>query len=445
MDFLKSLINSPHEERPKGFEGRQKAKFSYEITQELIDNMMEYTRVFNKLKKKDPKEIHNAKIIRRPNDNIAVIYVASNKRTGNKYVGYTTNKLYTFIKLNLHKRNLGEETIFSYFSDTNLKNITFQALEFIKYDFRKDIFKRKEFYKRKYEGQFGGNDDDDPDSLYDKRISVFIDVFKKYKNKFIPYSGFIFVLENKDNNKAFVGGVNEKIDKDEIIEILKRKEKISHAIKKYGEESFDLKYIEKYNAACSLDFNMRVDYVKMSYDAVSNGYNDGYLVEDSPVLFDRNLPTRTRERLMRKFFLILQKAIMEKEMKDPYEYNKMYGYVYEIKNKRNGKRFFSHSHGKTLKDIVRDMYKEAIKGNIKQNKMLKALSLEPFENFRFKIIRSKNKSDFRVSLAGEVQDLIIKYNSVENGYNLEAENSRKMAFDTSNKKNSSDLLLKNKF
>lgn len=436
IERLSKIINTDNEYRPprnhKDWVYVKSSKYQvmkkvlkYEITDDLIDVMKKYTKIY-----KSVLSNRKNKIIDKFEDNIALIYLLENKKTKKVYIGYTTNSLFTFLKLNLHKNNMKEENIFDYFSYKKLTDFKIKLLEYVHYESIGNVRRRKRFWQGKLLEDYGQvNEDDIYDSsisdsdefeminikLYKKRMDFFWDIFKPLRSKFKSFKGYIYRVINLDNEKVFIyGSKKEDLKLDKIVK--------TNAIleKEYAKnkDNFKKEIIDKYLAKSIYDFMLRIDFYKLLNDSVDTGYNLGYCLEESKDLFSKRLGTRTRDRIMRKLFLKMNRYLVNKNLVDD-NYNKIFGFVYQIKNKNNCKRFFSYAYETKLKDIILRFYDNAIENIVKHSKIMKVLSEEPYYNFEFSIVVIKKRTDNSTNIEAEAEKLIEKYDTLNNGYNID--------------------------
>ena len=165
---------------------------------------------------------------------------------------------------------------------------------------------------------------------------------------------------------------------------------------------------------------LRIDFWKLKKDTINKGYNSSLSIEESEQMFSRDFPSRFQKVVERNFFLKIQRHIFNTKFEDEVDYENIFGFVYLIKNKENGKRYYGSVYQKTLKDVVLEMYGKALEGNVKHNRILKALMENPYTAFEFKIVVTKSPDDTKIDLLRETERLIVKYNTrdEESGYNI---------------------------
>jgi hypothetical protein len=434
----------------------------YRITDKLLDQMYEFSNIYNKLANDNDGQLK----VNKDNSNkekIATVYLLQDRESDYKYIGYTTCSMVNFIKLNIHKFNMNEDSVFDNFGKDDLSNYEFRILEYVKYNNRSDITSRCDIYKDEYfssdsNNNSNNNNDDSSnceicnsggskdvndldkfmkiddcvnEQMVQSRMDVFFDALGKYGYIFKPFPGYIYEIINKKNKKKFIGGYEHELIKKELLDsIVKRTDnsKIKNDLCRYGRRFFDVNLIEKYNAKTPFDFMLRIDYLKTKDNTIDNGYNREYCLEESENLFKKRMTTSKKDQISRSFFLRIQKLIFYRDFKDQIDYKDIYGYAYQIKNKKNGKRYFAYTHGKTLKQVIKKMYEDASRGNIKHDKMLIALSEVPFEDFHFKIKKIKAHDDYKLDLSDEAEKLVYKYNTIEDGYNFNPKALKKNIF-----------------
>ncbi len=469
IELLNNILNgNSHDDRPSIDSSKwhpyedyfiitNKHQKKYRITESLSKQMHDFSNIY----KQSIENVDNKgkiKINNNNKDNIATIYLLQDKESDYKYIGYTTYSLVDFIKLNMHNLNIGENNVFDNFGfdfNSDLLNCEFRVLEYVKYNTRFNVNSRCEVYKDEYFGNssdaLSGTPDNDLDKFTKKeiflsgrmrcsaeshvkiencvvekmlqsRMDVFFEALGKYSSIFSPFKGYIYEIHNKKNNKKFIGGYREQLLKKEILDLIIQKtdnSRIKNDICRYGRRVFDVKLMEEYSAKTPFDFMLRIDYLKTRDDTIDGGYNMDYCLEESQDLFKKRLTTSKKDQITRSFFLKIQKLIFSRDFKDQLDYTDIYGYTYQIKNKKNGKRYIAYTHGKTLKQVIKKLYNDAGKGNIKHNKILIALSEEPFEDFHFKIKKIKTYNDYKTDLHDEAEKLVQKYNTIRDGYNFD--------------------------
>ena len=461
IKVLKDIINSDSGYRPtpddnkwKSVNDREykiiKSSTNYKITDKLLQLMDKYYKIYKYLKLKDH-------LIEKYNDNVAILYIIENGKTSEKYVGYTTLPMFTFIKLNIHNYNNNEDSVFDNFDNTNssdsLTNYTFEIIEYILYRDRKDIIERKIDHKKlftsdthnynrdvdKDETVVGGLlkeevNKDTVDKIYEKRMPLYYDLVKQQSNQFKPFIGYIYKVFNVRNNKVFIIGYHRELTKNDLLDMVDRSTKIAQDISKYGRRNFDYELVETYHAQTLFDFLFRVDYYKVKLDTINNGYNDSYNIEESNLLFGNSLLTRKRDQFVRNMFLRLQKYLFEKNLRDTTNYDNFYGIVYEVLHRKSKMRYIGYAHNSKLKHVILDMYDKALLGNVKQNKLLKALSEEYYDAFNFTVKKIKYLDDTKIDLHEEAEKLITKFDTVDNGYNIKSRSNNIVFGKTKEKK-----------
>ncbi len=447
-ELLRNIINNNTEFRPIGNDSQwskesdkeyytMSSSKHYSINEKLVKIMEKYSKL-NKL---------NKDLVDKKDDGIAIIYLMENDKSGEKYVGYTTNPLFTFIKLNIHKYNIDQDNVFDNFDNPdsiNLTDFSFEIVEFIKYKKRANILERKKMYTKRFikskiekskvvedGNQNGGGKKktvDPLDKIYDKRMDIFFELLGAQVSKFKSFVGYVYMLENTSNHKKFIGGYHKKLTKKNLVSILlknKSLEDLKADMKRYGRRSFEFTIIEKYDAKTTFDFLLKIDFFKIKHDSIKNGYNQGFSLEESEDLFSQRLLTRKKRIMSRNIFLKIQKYLFEKNFKDPTKYDDLYGFVYQIQHKKTKMRYFAYTHLNKLKNIIIGLYNQALQGNVKHSKILKVLEEETYESFTFKIIKKKKMDDHKVSLEDEMEKFIIQYDTINNGYNLDKKKLRR--------------------
>ncbi len=408
----------------------------YKVTQKLVDYVEKYTDMYIKI-----HDVEMYDILKKYNDNIGIIYLLTDRVTNFKYVGFTTNSLLTFIKLNLHKYNLKEKNVFEKVNsnnnnnNNNLTDLEFRLLEFVKYKDKADIISRKDTYQDILDNSetvketttsdkqttIINNNNINNSEFFDRRMDVFYDIFDNFKNSFKEFQGFIYVIKNKLNNKKFIGGVEKEMTKSQFINTVVKfnsSQEFMDDLKKNGPEGFIYGLLEKYKADSFFDFMLRVDYFKITLKSLDQ-YNTSFNMDESEKLFKKDFPTRAKMQVQKNFFIKIQKLLFLKNIKDSLDYTNTYGFVYMIENKKNSMKYIGYALNTTLKNAVSELYDKALKDNIKHNKILRVLMEEPYDRFRFKILKVKTMTDTSVDLKGDVSKYIAKYDTIKKGYNID--------------------------
>lgn len=427
--LLKDIINSHNEYRPSMSDKSWVAiddyyiipnSKHYNINEKLVKVINKYSKIYLSLKNKD-------NIVDKLDDNVAIVYLLENDRTSEQYIGYTTIPLYVFIKLNIHNKNIDQDSVFDNFKDDDLTGFMFEIIEYVKFNRRKNIIDRKNYHKEVITGingktQIGGEikQDDSLDKIYDKRVSIYFEVLGGQVSQFKSFTGYAHMLTNIINNKIFIGGYHKKLTKNRLLDMLgtnKSLNKLNKDISDNGRRNIKLDIIEEYDAKTLFDFLLRIDYHKIKFNSIEEGYNNGYSLEESELLFGKKLLTRKKNIASRNLFLKIQRYLFEKNFNDKTNYDNVYGIVYQIQHIKSKKRYISYNHMIKLKDILIGMYDEAIKGNVKHSKILKSFENEPYDSFTFKVLKKKMMNDHRVDPEVETKNLILKYDSINTGYN----------------------------
>jgi len=406
----------------KIMQGRNK----YIIDDDMIKDIDLYSEIYMSI-----PNIDLFPVLEKDLPEIAIIYLAKVHRKQDSYIGYTTHSLLTFIKLNIHKKNVKEVNIFDNFIGIDIRDIRFSVLEFVNYKTKKDIFERKKYHKsvhfNKNPSQTGGQSKctainvSKEDKLYEKRIDVYYDVFNKFKERFTPFKGYIYKITCIPNKRSFIGGAKKDTD---LIEYLKSIHEDNDNLKKdlemYPLKKFKLEMLEKYDANSPFDMMLRVDYLKMVNNSILEGYNRGYCLDESEKLFKDRVQTKTKNLIKKNFFLYIQRYLFNKYYVDSNNYNNTDGYIYLIKNKNNNKMFYGCAYGETIKDVILCKYNKALEGRIhKKNKLITAISYEPYTNFDISIVKKRLVGDNNIDLNKGARALIKIHDTINNGYNID--------------------------
>lgn len=419
--LLKQIMNDKSEYRPsidskkwtpyrnyKIFKSYHK---TYEITPDLITIMNNYTKLYKRI-----KNYIDTTILDKYDDNIAIIYVIENKRTNDKYIGYTTYPLIIFIKYNIHNYNMKTFNIFTKFNESDIKWLNITLLEYVCYKDKTQIDERKSYYtdllirtseKSSDENTIMSYDPvDDLNFLFEERIKNYLNTISDHKNKLVPFYGYIYMLINKQNNKIYIGGTLTILDKKTI---LKQLEKNNILL----DDKLELLYYEKYYAFTMIEFMLRIDYHKIKYNSIKTGYNTDYLLDVSPIFFADIVSKQQIKRIQQQLFTQTQLSFFEQYFKDNTNYKDNYGYVYEITHTPTNKKYFGYTTNTKLHDEILQLYNNPIKSA----KMHKALTEYSYFDFKFHIVKTKSITDTTTDLHNETLNLIAKYNTTVDGFN----------------------------
>lgn len=345
------------------------------------------------------------------------------------FIGFSKIRLPAFIELSIYRNSSDGETVFDNFiKPYNLTDFTFEVKEFVN-GTQADVQKRVDFYINTSDPvvhEFNKlpesieNEYITTEYLYEKRMDTFFGPLAESVRYFKPVKAHIYVISNMVINKRYVICLPDFYESmPRLLSIITNPD-VLRDIKELGIDSFNIIHHEEYIAKTPYDLMLRADFMKIKYAGIV-GYNKKFAHEDSYQFMRKNVRTGVRGRFERKFFLTIQRQIFKKKFKDndnDIDYTNVCGIVYQIKNKGTGERFIGQAYT-SLYNVINDMYKTAIKGNVKYNKMVKALSEVPFDNFDIKVLVVKKADDVKTSLGGIVGNLIMKYNTVEAGYNID--------------------------
>jgi hypothetical protein len=400
----------------------------YTISDKLIKLMNKYTSIYRDADKA---------ITIKTNQHVSTIFLLENDLTNERYVGYTSAPMQSFIKFNINKYNLDKENVFDNLDRATLDDFSFETIEFVKDGTRNDVLERKKIYhdlfvnkpndkaiggaKEKPNKEKSNKNIDFLDKIYDKRMDMFFEILGPQVSKFKSFVGYIYLLTNTITNKIFISGYHKKLNKRDFIEIIEQNSNANliKDLKKYGRRNFDITVIDKYDAKTHFDFLLRIDFFKLKYKSTKNGYNQGFSLSESESLFSQRLLTRKKRIMTRNIFLKIQKCLFEKNFVDNNQYDNLYGFVYQIQHKKTKMRYFAYAHINQLKNIIIGLYNEALEGNVKHNKILKAFEEEMYDSFTFKIMKKKKMDDHKTGLEDETDSLILRYDTINIGYNLD--------------------------
>lgn len=409
----------------------EKDKYNQYDSLKIMKKKTEYT-----LNKHFMDKLQNNRCSSQLENGVAIIYLCENLVTDKKYVGNTVKPLAEYIRIQLKKRKEDRYSVFdnlnnygNFLSDQELQNVKFTILEYLLYTNERDVSNRMVFWKSKYMKQ---NIIPNPenDIIYSKRIKIFEEAFEKSSCSNINKIGYIFLIKNKRNHKIFVGGGETKPNKSTIVNLLiktKNKE-FAKDLKLFGRNMFSFQIIDKFAARHQIEIFLRIDFYKTNLNTIINGYNNNYCFEYSKSIWGKTLRTGIRDIILAKIFVLLESSEFKNKFEDNNFYKNVIQYIYCITNRINNKKYFAIGN-KNMKDDVLDLYSKALKDNIKHNKILKAFREFKYSNFKFEIILTKDSDDFEMNLNDELEKLIKKHDTINDGYNIDIDDvKRKIMF-----------------
>jgi len=236
------------------------------------------------------------------------------------------------------------------------------------------------------------------------------------KAYFPPIIGRIYCVENKRNHKKYFGGAPNVLNKLSFMEAI-QDERFRADYIKYKNSDFSFNQVECQQYDSSYHMMIRVDYFKYIYHSIAKGYNSAYCLPQSPNLFAPTLPTLTKQALERNLRLTINRELIMKHLGTVVPPKKSDGYIYRIKHKTNDQTYFGNTtEAVSLANTIAHHYDQALKGNIKQNKLLKALSSNDFDAFTYSIVQTKEWGS-NVNLVRSTNLLIQQHQTIETGYN----------------------------
>lgn len=255
------------------------------------------------------------------------------------------------------------------------------------------------------------------DQYYNKRMKIFHNICQRYTNQDPIQKGYIFLLENKVNRKKYFGGaLNKKPNKKDTLSAIKN-DKFLVDFQKYKATGFNMKIVDEIDFTFELEFMVKIDFHKIKYKTIKRGYNNGLCFEESERLFGFTLQTTSKNVLTKNIKLNIDKHLLNRNYKDSSSYSRVDGYIYSITNIRTKKKYYGYiDENMKMIDVINNIYDVAMLGNIKQNKLIKALVKYPYTDFVYEIVK-KNVWGDNLNLVRETNILIKKNNTVKYGYN----------------------------
>ena len=400
----------------------------YKINSQLLDIINNFTQIYKSLKIK-----HNINLT---STNITTLFIIRYDKTKESHIIYTNLNILVFIKHNLFKYNTDQDSVFDMF-DTLDKNpdftkFNFEIIEYIKNYTKQDVLERKQIYynllfkqntsqNNNQENSQDITQDLSLDKIYVKRIQLYHDLIYKQLNSFRSFTSFIYILNNIFNNKKFILGYHKKLTDTEIFDIAVNSSKFKAALLTHSRRSFNITTLETFKAKNIIDLILRIDFLKIKYNTINNGYNDNFSILESQQLYDQTLLTKQKNIILRNLFIRSQLILLEDDKtftNNNINYQDVYQYAYMITNKRTRQKYVGFSYNNTaFKKYILEFYNKALSGNIKQNKLLKNMSEAFYNDLDFKIIKIKTLEDTKIDIQDYVNKMIIKYNTKTAGLN----------------------------
>lgn len=379
-------------------------EISYYINDSFVNSMKEYSKFIRSFSKSEQnKFLRNIK-----KDLFARIFLIENLKTGYKYIDHTYNTLIYTIKLNLHKRNMSEKSVFDHFIDGKLTDIKCTILEFIKTNQKNIVQNHKKYYNEllisKPKKDIATKiRTDNINNKYNQLHKIYCDILKKYKIKADIREYFIYQISNTLTKKKYIFGTINKINNQEIFnkilrQIIDRNNQFREDIIKIGYNNFILTMLDIYNGTSELDFYLRIDYFIYFYDSIRMGYNTKYNLPES-TFYQKKLPTNSiLENIEGSLFVRIQRERFNKNFEDKRNYSKIKGFVVMISY--NDDKYITFGKNITLKELILTMYHKILNGASKDDDICPLLYNIPYDMLIFKMLRIQH-SGSRINLQKE--------------------------------------------
>lgn len=404
---------------------RSEKKIQYKIDDQLIDEMKDFNKRYNKLKNKSNALYENEDV------EVKRIYIIYTKDFEKFRTGHTSGSVYKMIKTHIHKYLLGQDNNFTKMY-VNPLDTQVLLLEYVKNVTRKDLVNIKKYY----EDYYLQNANKGPNVKYKCHEFIF-SVMTKVISYSIPNNMektkyYIYELVNKIDNKKFVGITSQQITSRSKKKLLTQAKKFSQDMEDIEQSDIILNVIEIMNCYLLLECWLKADLYILMNDSVKNGYNNEFYFYQTEY-FDNNCTVgKKAENLQKNIFLNIQKEILLVMFKDKSKdyYKDIEGFIYEVKykEKKNVKRYISLMRGRTFKFAILHLYNLAIRGITKiknKSKISKLLESVPYIDLDISILKEKTK-DSDMDLDLELDKLRKKYDTIENGYNVNEYNIKKI-------------------
>lgn len=381
----------------------------YTINDNIINQVKKYNKLYQQIKSKikQKEKINNIKITK--------IYIVYNNENTLFEISYTTNTILHSIKLSLNKYLSNDPSLFDNFM--TLKGLKIKLLECILGNItKKELMDKKKEYKEIYDKQKINLPKNNIKKYCIETIkNISYDISLSYEKNITCY-----IYEFNNNFKKYISGSFNKITKKTILELYNKMIKINSLIDD-DINKWKLKILEIYKSSSEFDCWIHVDYYIFINNSIENGYNLYYNVIENYINNDC-ISMIEKEHIKKNIFLKIQKEYFNKFYKDQTNYNILKTIIYYIKTIDNNKMFIGHSK-KDLIYTINDLYNKAIENKKKYSKISRILSTIPYNKLEIGILKKINKTSKEDPITQE-NKLIKKYNTIEDGYNMNTKSLR---------------------
>lgn len=406
----------------------------YTINKELIEDMKEYNDLYSKVIEKDKKENKKFNNKFNKNDNMIFrIYVIYKNDNSNFTINATSTSVYEAVKINLRRLLRGISSNLNMFMN-EIEGTKIKVLAFVKGtdDNQKGKLKDiKNHYTELFGKSFEPNNNKNIRLECHEIMEKMLEKDKEIHNYDIDdVETYIYEFYNTKSKKKYIGINLKKInidkDKDKLFEEIKRYNK---KLKNMNSTFFILNILTKFTAQTYVKCMLEVDRYILKYNTITDGYNENYYIGDMDI-YNSCQSNSDIDHLRKYLFLLVQKEIFHGTYKDENDYGNLTGYIYMIENINDNRKFVSSVEKttgdklRTLKDIMLNFYTAAINDKNNVSKLLQALRVEPYYNFKLSILKHRtNRSKFDTEKW--ISKFIDDHDTVGNGYNISITNRNK--------------------
>ncbi|ARF07951.1 hypothetical protein Catovirus_1_1 [Catovirus CTV1] len=406
----------------------------YTIDKDLIENMKEYNGMYSKIlekDRKDNKEFENN--FNKNNNSIFKIFVIYKKDNPNYTINATSTSVMKAIKINLRRLLQGISSNLNIFMN-EIENTKIKVLAFVKgvdNDRKRKLDDIKNGYTEKFEKSFKPQNEKNITQECHNIMVKLLDKDMEIHNYDInDIDAYIYELYNTKSRKKYIGITQKKINID------KDKNKLFDETKKYNIKFknmnptfFTLNVLSKFTARTYIRCLLEADYYILKDNTIKEGYNENYYIGDKDI-YNSCQKNYGIDNLRKYLFLLVQKELFHETYEDENNYDNLVGYIYVIENINENRKYVSAVEKttgdklRTLKDIMLNFYTAAINDKNNVSKLLQAMRVEPYYNFKLSILKQKtNRSRFKIE--NWISKYIDEFDSVKNGYNVSITNRNK--------------------
>lgn len=391
-------------------------KTEYTINQQLINQLTKFNELFETINKKEQPKVYandaTDKLIKR------VFIATDTTKPENIFICHASSSMLKYIKISLHKyllNNNDKDQVF-FKLKTTPGTTKFKLLEYVKLDDDNDkitINVIKDGYKNLKRGE--EQQQVQPQiqlplaDLFNALTKHCTDVIKKSIPKKAPKTKYyIYELFNHKNNKKY-------IDYTDIETIEKNKGKILTSAKRNfkGEDKvkvqdIKLKTYETLEVFIPTEINLKTDYYIIINNSIANGYNKSCNFIECDLYNDSS----KLESLKKHIFIKVQADIVDIKHKNNI---KKEGIIYHIVDKKKKKYIGYSNEKKSLKDMIKHLYSDALADIDRPSKISNLLGTVPFKNLKAGEYKKIKDRTFEQT----AEHYRKKTDSYDNGYNVD--------------------------